>query len=55
MTLGTTLLIGSSYKDDVETIARSILYCRSDAGGKDDKAAVVASSMAVVREVGLVE
>lgn len=55
MTLGTILLIGSSYNEDVDTIARSILYCKSVAGGKDDRAAAVASSMAVVREVGLVE
>ena len=55
ITVGTTLLIGSSYSDDVETTARSILYCKSDAGGKDDKADDVASSMAAVSEVGLVE
>ncbi len=55
MTLGTIQLIGSSYNEDVHTIARSILYCRSDAGGKDDRAAAVASSMAVVREAGLLE
>ena len=36
-------------------MARSILYCKSDAGGKDDKADAVASSMAAVSEVGLVE
>ena len=55
MTLGTTLLNGSSYNDDVDTMARSTLYCRSDAGGKDDKADAVASSMAAVSDVGLVE
>ena len=55
MILGTILLIGSSYNEDVETIARSILYCMSVAVGNDANAAVVASSMAVVREVGLVE
>jgi uncharacterized membrane protein YdcZ (DUF606 family) len=36
-------------------MARSILYCRSVAGGNEDKAVVVASSIAVIREVGLVE